>query len=207
MSAIPVWRAGRGPELRMQPRGVPRVCGQTHAAGSHLVFGESDGDSPEGDLPVNVGDSLSGPRYPRETANRLLALDLPTVGGNHDRQLVMLRPEEMGPSDRYADGCLNDTDRRWLAAQPATLRAATDVFVCHGTPASDSEYFLEEVEPSGVRCASPVEIEARAVYDAVIQAVSPFGDVTVQRARRTRHSSARAAPLPACSRRRGGAWT
>ena len=114
------------------------------------------------DLTVNVGDSLSGPLYPRETANRLLALDLPTVRGNHDRQLLMLRPEEMGPSDRYADGCLNDDHRRWLAAQPATLRVAPDVFVCHGTPASDSEYFLEHVEPSGVRRASAVEIEARA---------------------------------------------
>jgi putative phosphoesterase len=114
------------------------------------------------DLTVNVGDSLSGPLYPRETADTLLALDLPTVRGNHDRQLVMLPPEEMGPSDLYAHACLNDTHRRWLAAQPVTLRLASDVFVCHGTPASDSDYFLEQVGPSGARCASPVEIEVRA---------------------------------------------
>jgi hypothetical protein len=37
---------------------------------------------------VNLGDSLSGPMDPEGTADLLMARDLPTVSGNHDRALV-----------------------------------------------------------------------------------------------------------------------
>ncbi|MDZ4355615.1 MAG: metallophosphoesterase family protein, partial [Variovorax sp.] len=40
------------------------------------------------DLIVNCGDILSGPLWPAETAERLMALDLPTIAGNHERQLL-----------------------------------------------------------------------------------------------------------------------
>ena len=34
---------------------------------------------------VNLGDLLSGPLWPAETADRLQSLNLPTVSGNHER--------------------------------------------------------------------------------------------------------------------------
>ena len=34
---------------------------------------------------VNLGDCVSGPLCPAETAARLMALAMPTVRGNHDR--------------------------------------------------------------------------------------------------------------------------
>ena len=37
------------------------------------------------DLVVNCGDILSGPLWPAETAERLMALNLPTIAGNHER--------------------------------------------------------------------------------------------------------------------------
>ena len=40
------------------------------------------------DVVVNLGDLLSGGVQPRETADRLMELDLPTVRGNHERQLL-----------------------------------------------------------------------------------------------------------------------
>lgn len=40
------------------------------------------------DVVVNLGDLLSGAVQPRETAERLREPDLPTVRGNHERQLL-----------------------------------------------------------------------------------------------------------------------
>ena len=35
---------------------------------------------------VNLGDILSGPLWAADTADRLMALALPTIAGNHERQ-------------------------------------------------------------------------------------------------------------------------
>ena len=40
------------------------------------------------DQVINGGDILSGPLWPRETADVLMALDWPTIAGNHERQLL-----------------------------------------------------------------------------------------------------------------------
>jgi len=44
----------------------------------------ADIDRRDVDLIVNLGDILSGPLLPRETADRLMALDLPTIRGQAD---------------------------------------------------------------------------------------------------------------------------
>lgn len=53
------------------------------------------------DVTVNLGDLLSGGLQPRETGDRLLALDLRTVRGNHERQVLTVAPERMSASDRW----------------------------------------------------------------------------------------------------------
>lgn len=114
------------------------------------------------DAIVNLGDILSGPLQPAETADRLLALDLPTIRGNHERQLLEQTPEAMGASDLYAHGQLTQTHRAWLAALPATLQLTAEVFLCHGTPADDLTYFLEDVDAHGARPATPAQVHQRA---------------------------------------------
>ncbi|KKC27353.1 metallophosphoesterase family protein [Sphingomonas sp. SRS2] len=114
------------------------------------------------DLTVNLGDILSGPLQPAETADRLIALDLPTIRGNHERQLLTLPPGKMGASDAFAAQRLSDGHRAWLAALPIDMRIAPDVLLCHGTPASDLDYYLDHVEETGSRAATPGEIEARS---------------------------------------------
>ncbi|HEY0855912.1 MAG TPA: metallophosphoesterase family protein [Albitalea sp.] len=121
------------------------------------------------DVTVNLGDILSGPLWVSETADRLMALKLPTISGNHERQLLTGAPERMGASDAHAARQLGDGQRAWLAALPTTLRLSDEVFCCHGTPASDLRYFLETVTPqrrgsdaSGVRPATPGEAAQRA---------------------------------------------
>ena len=114
------------------------------------------------DLTVNLGDILSGPLDPAATADRLIALALPTIRGNHERQLLTLPSETMGASDAYAAPRLSAGHRAWLASLPVDLRIAPDIYLCHGTPASDLDYYLEHVDAAGSRAATSAEIEARS---------------------------------------------
>lgn len=111
---------------------------------------------------VNLGDILSGGLHPRETADRLMPLDLPTIRGNHERQLLTLPPERMGASDRHAAAGLRPDQLQWIDSLPETLRLSDEVLLVHGTPGSDLAYFLETVTEAGLRAATDAEIEARA---------------------------------------------
>lgn len=110
---------------------------------------------------VNLGDTLSGPLWPAETADFLMVRDWPTIAGNHERQLLTLSPERTGASDAFARAALNEHQLAWLAAQPATLGLTPDIFLCHGTPASDLTHFLSTVEPDGIRAATDDEVAVR----------------------------------------------
>ena len=121
------------------------------------------------DLTLNLGDILSGPLWVAETAVRLMALDLPTIRGNHERQLLTLAPARMGASDAFAAQRLIPAQRAWLEALPLTRTLGDAVFCCHGTPDSDLHYFLETVTGGeagsaapGVRAATPDEAAERA---------------------------------------------
>jgi len=111
---------------------------------------------------VNLGDTLSGPLWPAETADYLMARDWPTIAGNHERQLLTLPRDRMGPSDLFARERLSDRQLGWLAAQPPTLEFAPDIFLCHGTPASDLVHFLFTVDAGGIHDASDTEVAERA---------------------------------------------
>jgi putative phosphoesterase len=114
------------------------------------------------DLIVNLGDILSGPLYPSETADRLMPLGLPTIRGNHERQVLTGDRERMGQSDRWALDCLRPDQLDWIASLPSTLSAGDDVLLVHGTPEDDLTYFLETVTRSGCREATPDEVKCRA---------------------------------------------
>src|SRR6202007_2356792 len=113
------------------------------------------------DLVVNLGDIVSGPVLARETAERLMALALPTIRGNHERQVLTLDPARMGPSDRYAFDTLGDAERRWMAALPPVLSLDGDVFLCHATPFNDVDCYLEDLVEHELRPAPLRRIEQR----------------------------------------------
>lgn len=113
------------------------------------------------DITVNLGDIVSGPLFPRETAERLLPLGFPTVRGNHERQLVSLARSTMGSSDVFAFDTLTPEHLAWIGALPATLWLEDDICLMHAAPASDQDYLLETVEPGGCRAATIAEVEER----------------------------------------------
>lgn len=110
---------------------------------------------------VNLGDIVSGPLWPKETAALLMALDWPTLAGNQERQLLHGDTAAMGASDRFARERLTPTQLRWLAGLPGTIDYAPDIFLCHGTPTSDTIYLLEDVGEDGAYQASPSAVAAR----------------------------------------------
>lgn len=113
------------------------------------------------DAVVNLGDSLSGPLLPRETAGFLMAQDWVQLRGNHERQVLAAPAPEDDPSDVYARSRLGAAERAWIAALPHCLAFSDEILLCHGTPARDDEFFLESVEPGRLRAASAAEVAAR----------------------------------------------
>lgn len=112
---------------------------------------------------LNLGDSLSGPLWPAETADFLIAKGWLSLAGNHERQLLTLTVDKMNLSDRFAAAQLNDNHRLWLSNCPAALMLDSEgVFLCHGTPVSDVAYWLHSVDGDGVRQSSDAEILERA---------------------------------------------
>jgi predicted phosphodiesterase len=119
------------------------------------------------DAVVNLGDCLSGPLWPVETAERLIALGWPTLAGNHERQLLTLAADEMGQTDAGTAAVLTAPIREWMAALPSALTLAGDVLLCHGTPASDRTYWLHKGRRGAMREASETEIAREATGHAL----------------------------------------
>lgn len=113
------------------------------------------------DAVVNLGDSLSGPLMPLETARFLMAQDWIHLAGNHERQLLTVPAGRRGASDAFAHARLGPAEFAWIASLSPSLRWTAQVLLCHGTPDSDLHYFLETVEPSRLRPATMAEIDAR----------------------------------------------
>lgn len=114
------------------------------------------------DAVVNLGDLLSGPLQPRETADRLIELDWPTIAGNHERQVLTDPPERMSDSDRHAAAQIRPDQREWMRGLPASLRLYEELLLVHGTARSDLECFIETVDETGMRAATREEARERA---------------------------------------------
>ena len=143
----------------------------------HAVIADLKQQSP--DLTVNLGDCLSGPLWPAETADLLMDLGWPTVRGNHDRWLTA-PPDPVGPWEADTLPQLTAAHHAWLAALPATLTIG-DAFLCHATPRSDTTYWLHELRPDGSFAETPTaRIAGQA--DGIVQSLLLCGHTHIARA-------------------------
>ena len=113
------------------------------------------------DAVVNLGDALSGPLLPLETARYLMATGWTHLAGNHERQVLSAPAANDDPADIHARGRLGEPERRCFAALPHCRALDADVLLCHGTPRQDNECLLETIQPGRPRLATATEIEER----------------------------------------------
>ena len=86
-----------------------------------------------------------------------------SIRGNHDRWLVEREPADMNLSDRFSHQQLEDAHLNWLAGLPAIATYRDEVFLCHGTPHSDTTYWLERVTEDAIIETMPLaDIECHA---------------------------------------------
>jgi predicted phosphodiesterase len=83
------------------------------------------------------------------------------IAGNHDRNVVNRKPEELIPSDQYAHQHLEEAQFAWLRSLPGSYMLEEDILLFHGAPGNDRTYLLETVEHGHTRLASPAEITQR----------------------------------------------
>lgn len=95
------------------------------------------------DSTINLGDVVSGPLDPKGTIELLGELDFATIKGNHERWTADRTPDEREPIDDFAARQLDAASLRWLSKLPANMSIGDDVFMCHGTPTSDTEPWLD----------------------------------------------------------------
>jgi len=92
------------------------------------------------DVTLNLGDVVSGPLEPARTADVLIERNFPTVRGNHDRILFEDSPDRV---EQFVRQYLAPAHLEWLAGLPATLVIGGEIFMCHGTPTSDTAPWLD----------------------------------------------------------------
>ena len=110
---------------------------------------------------LNLGDISYGPLKPRATFDRLMKEDVAmTIQGNQDRLLYQATTEEvsLNPTLRFVLQDLGDEPIAWLRRLPKTAVYEKEIFLCHGTPASDMEYLLEDVTSGKPEVRSEREI-------------------------------------------------
>jgi predicted phosphodiesterase len=110
---------------------------------------------------VCLGDNVSGPLLPRETAQYLMATGWLVLAGNHERQVLAYPAQGGGASDAYAHAQLSAPELTWMASLPAQAQLSEQVFLCHGTPRSDCEHFLESPRGGSLAVASRAEMADR----------------------------------------------
>lgn len=118
-----------------------------------------------------LGDNLSGPLLPKETAQYLMASGWFVLAGNHERQVLAVPAHGGGASDTYTFAQLGAAELAWVASLRPMAPLDDDVYLCHGTPRSDCEHFLDSVRGGVLAPAHADEIAERlGTVDAALVA-------------------------------------
>ena len=148
------------------------VISDIHGNNDALAAVLADIDALQIQTIINLGDHLSGPLAARETADMLMTREMICIRGNHDRWLVEKPLADMAPSDRVARQQLDDRHIEWLLGMPASQSLVDGrIFICHGTPSSDTTYWMEKVTANGevvLRTRDEIEAEAEEIAASLI---------------------------------------
>jgi diadenosine tetraphosphatase ApaH/serine/threonine PP2A family protein phosphatase len=106
---------------------------------------------------VDLGDTLYGPMQPLEAYRLFRGTHwVAGISGNQDRKIVEATAADL-TSNRtlaFAVDALGRDPIEWLRLLPKTAQVDGELFLCHGTPLSDTIYLLEDVS-SGLPLIRP----------------------------------------------------
>jgi predicted phosphodiesterase len=137
------------------------------------------------DAILNLGDLVSSPVDPVGTIDVLMERTFPTIIGNHDRYLLERPTAQLDKVDRFVAGKLGQHHLDYLRSLPKTLDIEGEVFMCHGTPASDVEPWLDNWRV-GREAALPDEASVTAKAEGLDFPVLLCGHTHVSRIARLR---------------------
>jgi predicted phosphodiesterase len=110
---------------------------------------------------LNLGDILYGPLKPRATFERIMKENvLFTIQGNQDRHIFDASETDRASHSTlaYAIDDLGSEPIEWMRQLPKTGVFEDEIFLCHGTPESDTTYLLEDVSSGSPMIRSESEI-------------------------------------------------
>lgn len=98
---------------------------------------------------INLGDIFYGPIDPKKTGDIINKNSWTTVQGNQDRYLYESTPDDISsnPTLKFVLAELDDNALEWLKSCPSTKIINDTILACHGAPASDTTYLLEDISP------------------------------------------------------------
>jgi len=104
------------------------------------------------ELMLNLGDILYGPIAPKATFDLLREHEFVTIRGNQDRQIYEATQEEIdsNPTMQVILDDLGQAPLDWMRSLPFDNRLSADIYICHGTPANDLTYLLENTDDKPV---------------------------------------------------------
>jgi len=113
------------------------------------------------EMVVNLGDVLYGPIAPKATFDFLCEYDFVTICGNQDRQIVEAASEdsEPNPTMQFVLDELGEAPIGWLKSFPFDQYLNEEVYLCHGAPAGDTIYLLENIDSGEAHLRSDGEIQ------------------------------------------------
>lgn len=114
----------------------------------------------EVDQVINLGDAFNGPIDPIRVAELLQAGPMVHIRGNGERMVISADDTERTHSANFARERLRTDQLQWISSWPV-LHRTEDFLACHGSPASDTEYLLEEITTEAVRLRTSMDIQAR----------------------------------------------
>lgn len=101
----------------------------------------------DADLILNLGDTLYGPIAPKETYELIMSENIISISGNQDRLIHEAKEPDikLNPTLSFIIKNIEAEAVTWLKDLPFEKRISPEVYFCHGSPGSDSEYLLEDI--------------------------------------------------------------
>lgn len=112
------------------------------------------------DLIINLGDSLYGPLNPRETFKLIKSYPIRSISGNEDRLITENFDKDHPPGTLgFVIRELNEEAHDWLLSLSKTTILDCRIYMCHGTPESDSTYLMERIDDDSLTIKEPGRID------------------------------------------------